>query len=149
MNKQRKTYILLVIVIIIWSIVGFQFLGYMDSGNDLPEEIPYNEFVPKKAKEKELYTVSTHERDPFLDKYSKPKKKVKRKVVIPQEPIIFPSILFKGIIKNGKKELFIIEVNGAQNVFKINQVINEVQVITGTSKEIKIKYKGEIRTFYR
>lgn len=149
MNKQRKTYILLVVVIIIWSIVGFQFFGYMDSGNESPEEREYEKFVPKKTKEKELYTVSAHKRDPFLDKYSKSRKKVKRKVVTPQEPIIFPSILFKGIIKNGKKELFIIEVNGVQNVFKINQKIKEVQVITGTRKEIKIKYKGEIRTFYR
>ncbi|AUC13864.1 hypothetical protein BTO06_01270 [Tenacibaculum sp. SZ-18] len=149
MNKQRKTYILLVAVIIIWSIVGFQFLGYVDSENELPEEIPYEKFVPKEAKEKELYTVSTHERDPFLDKYSRPKKVIRRKEVVPKEPIIFPSILFKGIIKNGDKKLFIIEVDGVQQVFKINKVINEVQVISGTSKKIEIKYKGEIQTFYR
>lgn len=149
MNKQRKTYILLVAVIIIWSIVGFQFLGYLNPDEEIPEEVQHNKFVPKATQEKEKYRVSPHERDPFLGKYNKPKKVVKRAIKVEKEPVHFPQILYKGVITSGNKQLFIITVNGEQKVIRLNQSVNDLKVISGNAKEIKIKYKGEVKTYLK
>ncbi|CAL2063770.1 hypothetical protein [Tenacibaculum sp. 190524A05c] len=147
MNKQRKTYILLAAVIIIWSFVGFQFLGYLESDDEVLSEVAYKKFVPKKAKDKELYKVETHDRDPFLDKYNKPKKKIKFIPKKKKDPVIFPQIRYKGSINNNGKLLFIVTINGSQKIVKLNQVVNEVEVVSGDNKEIKVKYKGEVKIF--
>ncbi|MFY7669777.1 hypothetical protein ACOSP6_01680 [Tenacibaculum sp. MEBiC06402] len=147
MNKQRKTYILLAAVIIIWSIVGFQIFGYLNSGEEELTEVNYKKFTPKQGKEKELYTVATHGRDPFLGRYNQPKKKIVRTVKKEKEPIIFPRIQYKGFIKNKNKKLFILTINGAQKILQIGQVFNDVRVVSGNNREVTLKYKGEVKSF--
>ncbi len=147
MNKQRKTYILLAAVVVIWSFVGFQFLGYLESDNEVLSNVDYKKFVPKEAKKKELYKVTTHARDPFLGKYNRPKNKVKFVPKKKKDSVAFPQIRYKGTINNNGKLLFIIAINGAQHIVKLNQTINELQVVSGNTKEVKIKCKGEVKTF--
>lgn len=147
MKKQQKTYILLTVVILIWSVVIFQFLGYLSSEEEYSTEINYKKFRPKPIQEKEVYKVAVHDRDPFLDTYKTKQKKVARKTPIKAKEVInFPRIHYIGTVKNGRSSSFIISINGSQHIMKLKAMVNDVKLISGNSKEIKLLYKGTYKT---
>ncbi|WP_299627658.1 hypothetical protein [uncultured Tenacibaculum sp.] len=147
MKKQQKTYLLLALVIIVWSIVIFQFFGYVNENEQVLPEVNYANFKPNKFTKKESYKVSVHNRDPFLGTYRVVKKATpKNKKVRKKEPIIFPQIKYKGIIVNGNSKSFIVAIDGRQKIMKLGVKTNDVKLVSGSKKEIKILYKGSYKT---
>ena len=142
MKKQHKTYILIAAVVIVWGVIGFQFFNYLTPNEEKSSRtVSKQNIVRKKVKKKENYVVKRHARDPFLGKLlTTPIKKTKRKKVA--EPVSFPSIIYHGIIESSKKRSFIISINGNQSILKAGQVINDIKLLSGSKKEIKISYKG-------
>ena len=142
MKKQYKTYILIIAVLIVWGIIGVQIFSYLNpKEEELPSLVAEQKSFRKETQVRESYKVKTHQRDPFLGKMTIkpiPIKKTKKK---PVEPVIFPSIVYHGIIESGKNKSFIISVNGVQNVLKEGQTIQEVRLLSGDKKQIKIRYK--------
>jgi hypothetical protein len=148
MSKNQKTYLLLLVVVIVWGAVGFQFYNYYNP--DVPEVrmADSNGFVPMKQTEVTSYTIEPNYRDPFLGKlYKKPKPKSKKRIVQPKPKVVFPSITYNGIIKSGKDYTFIISINGSQEIYKLKQVIKGVELIRGNDKEVKLKYQGATKTY--
>ncbi|CAM1344626.1 hypothetical protein [Tenacibaculum amylolyticum] len=150
MKKQQKTYILGVVVVIVWGIVGYQIFSYANPESEEIAEIDYQKFRPKENKEKELYTVSVHERDPFLDTYKAPPKKKKGNYKPkPKTTIAFPNIVYNGMVANGNTKSFIVTINGAQQIMNRGGVANEVKLLSGTLSKIKIRYKGVTKTIVK
>ncbi len=146
MLKQKKTLILLVAVLVVWGIIGFQIFSYLNPEEEELQEISIEEFSPIVKKQKETYQVKIHKRDPFLGKLLIKPKTVKRPIV-KKDPIIFPSIQYNGIVESNKKKAFVLTVNGQQKVLNKGQTFNEVKLIRGTSKEVLLSYKGKRQTF--
>ncbi|TDQ21839.1 hypothetical protein [Tenacibaculum caenipelagi] len=142
MKKEHKTYILVIVVIIVWGIIGVQvFKHFTPKEVELPVANRQIVFNQNEFSKRENYTVKEHNRDPFLGKsLDAPKKQTKRKKV--DEPINFPSIIYNGMIQSGKNQSYIISINGNQNIQKIGQTINSVKLLSGSKKEIKVSYKG-------
>ncbi|WP_075343325.1 hypothetical protein [Tenacibaculum agarivorans] len=146
MKKQQKTYILLVVVILIWSVVGFQFFGYLNAHTEDIPEINYKKFTPKATQKKERYKVAEHTRDPFLDKYksvAKKKTTSNRKKV---STIPFPNTSYQGIVMNKNSKSFIVTINGNQHIMKTGSVINGVKLVSGNSNTIRLRYQGQTKT---
>ncbi|SNR15448.1 hypothetical protein [Tenacibaculum jejuense] len=148
MKKKQKTYILLVIVIIVWSVVGIQFFRYSHQYEEEIPEINYQKFQPNITAKKETYKVSIHERDPFLGTlHNSAKNKTKKKKKTTQKvPVVFPNIQYKGMISSNDNTSFIITINGKQYIMRTRVKKDDVELISGTKKEIKVLYKGKYKT---
>lgn len=147
MNKKAKTYILLTIVIGIWGTIGYKIYDALN-----PREEPITtsntmvSFAPKEAIEKDTFDISNEHYDPFLNKpyrekqlFSKVKKSNKS-----DKNIVFPSITYRGVIskKRSADNVYILEINGTQQLFKLRKQIEGVKLIRGNKKSVVVTFKG-------
>lgn len=148
MGKKGKTYILLTVVLGIWGTIGYQVYSKMN-----PDEEPITtsntvvSFSPKQAIQKDTFSINADHYDPFLNKpYQKKTANSKtRKSIKPKEAIVFPKMAFKGAISKQKSSnnIYILEINGTQQLFKVGKEIDHVKLIKGTKKSVIISYKGQ------
>lgn len=151
MNKKTKTYLLLTVVLGIWGTIGYQIYSKL-SPDEMPVVVTNSNvsFSPKQVITKDTFSISSAHRDPFLGKpYQKKKtsggKKMVRKKI---DSFIFPQIVYKGAIskQQSKSNIYIIEVNGMQQLFKVGKEFNDVKLIKGTKKSVIISFKGKRKT---
>lgn len=150
MKKEQKTYLLIGIVIIVWGFVGFQIFNYVNPKEEVEQEVAFQKFVPQKQKEMESYEVHTYKRDPFLGKIinqNQPKKRTGKRIV--KQEIMFPNLVYNGIVTNGNKNAFIITINGAQRAIRVGEVFKEVKLIRGNETQITVFYKGKRKDYKR
>jgi hypothetical protein len=147
MNKKGKTYILLAIVLGIWGTIGYQVYAKFN-----PDEQPVVAsntkvtFSPKQAIVKDTFSINTTHRDPFLgtvyqkNQVSSHRKSTKKS----SEAIVFPSVLYKGAIskQQSSQNIYILEINGIQQLFKIGKEIDHVKLLKGSKKSVLISFKG-------
>jgi len=139
MNKKQKTTILLVLVIGIWGLIGYNIYTH------LSPEIPVfeNQFRKKTSTKeatvfKNSFTISTY-RDPFLG----PLKKTKTPSKKPNKTTIqFPEIEYLGSMHGNHTTLYIISVLNQQEIVKIGQQFLGIRLISANKKQITISYKG-------
>lgn len=150
MNNKAKTYILLVTVLAIWGIIGFKILTTLNP--DAPNMMPQNDMVAFKPKTNiavDTFSVQLTERDPFLGTlYIKKKPKAKTKRVKPKEALVWAPIIYHGAIakQQSKTQVFVISINGQQNLMKVGQEVNGIKLVKANAKEIRVTYKGEKKT---
>ncbi len=148
MGKKGKTYILLAVVLGIWGTIGYQVYSKMN-----PEEEPITtsntivSFSPKQDIKKDTFSISADHYDPFLNTpYQKNRTASKtRRSTKPKETIVFPAVTFKGAIskQKSKENIYILEINGTQQLFKVGKEIDHVKLIKGSKKLVVISYKGQ------
>lgn len=151
MKGKVKTYALLIAVLVVWGILGFKVL---DTIKPKQSEIEQNRITtwsaPKVNFVDDKFLIQYIERDPFLGTlYNKGKVNAPTKEKHPRNTLVWIPILYHGAIsKQGSKEkVYVISINGMQQIIKLGQVINEVKLIRATNKEIMVEFKGKIKTF--
>lgn len=146
MKKQQKTYILLVAVLCVWGLIGYQIYSRMNpDALVLEDTVILNKFKRQAVVEAPIYELRKPYRDPFSGKY--PKKKVtkrKAKVVPKREVLPLPKIVFNGAIQNGKKRSYILTINGKQELLKIGETAQKVTLLKVSNTEIKVKFDGRV-----
>lgn len=149
MSKQQKTYLLLIAVLGIWGVIGYQLIAKLypsDSANNKPDSV--QKFKPKKFEKRKVYTINGQYRDPFLGTlHTQKKKKPKRKVVVKKmENVPFPSIVYNGIVE-GATTSYTISVNGKQELFTLGETINKVTLVKADTKKIIVRFGNTSKTF--
>lgn len=147
MKNKKKTYILLVIVLIIWGLLIYKFFSF--ASKDVTSE---NLEIALSVKalaitKRDTFSIDVNYRDPFLGKmYMADKSAVslKRKVKI-KEPVVWPSVVYKGVVSDtkDKKKVFMIIISGHTYLMKEKETEQEVTLKKGDRESIDIKYKGE------
>ena len=144
MTKQQKTVGLLVAVLIVWGAIGYQiFMRLQPNAGTTAIEIQRT-FTPQKYTEKEFYTIKEPYRDPFLGKF--PATKVIRTKKVKKLTVVFPGIVYNGIISGNTSQSYILTINGRQELFKLKETLNEVTLLKATVEEVMISYKGNKKT---
>jgi hypothetical protein len=144
LTKQQKTVGLLVAVLIVWGAIGYQiFMRLQPNSGTTAIEIQRT-FTPQKYTEKEFHTIKEPYRDPFLGKF--PATKVIRTKKVKKLTVVFPSIVYNGIISGNTSQSYILTINGRQELFKLKETLNEVTLLKATVEEVKISYKGNKKT---
>lgn len=147
MKKKNKTYVLLGVVLAIWGIIIFKFIGAFNPPTEEEVLTASDEvFVPKQVKERELFALALDYRDPFLGTVEAPKKKIiKPKKQTPKKAVVSSrSIQYTGFIqqKDAKQQIFFVTVEGQQQMMKVNDTFREVKLVKGTKSSIRVKYNG-------
>lgn len=147
MKKNQKTYLLLVVVVIVWGTIGYQiYQAY--SGQEIttaeihqPRRTNYQASIAQND-----YQIEPDYRDPFLGKiYRKPKPK--KRVKVQKPPVVFPNIVYKGVI-NGETDSYIISINGIQEIFALKQEIKGVKLVRAYQKTVVLQYQKETKKYY-
>ncbi len=143
-NNKGKTYALLVVVLAIWGVVGYQVFSGLNPQPVIEQSAKISAvFKLKQYTEVDTFSIDKLDRDPFLGIIYKPQKKrlKKRK----KQPVNWPQISYQGIIseQKGEQNLYVITINGQQELLKKKETFNEVTLVNGTSEYIRVKYKSE------
>ena len=151
MSKKGKTYLLLTVVLGIWGMIGYQVYSKFNT-----EQIPIVaenstvSFSPKQGIIKDTFSISSAHRDPFLGTVYQKKGKSNKSTYVKKskDTIVFPQITYKGVIskQQSASNIYIIDVNGAQELFKVGKQFNDVKLIKGDKKSVVISYKGKRKT---
>lgn len=129
----------------IWGTIIYKIISGVNP--DLPELTTNQnvaEFNPKPIAQNESFAISDVERDPFLgtlQKKNKPQlKRVKNSVTKPIANA--PTINYSGIVKNGNDQVFILTINGKQYLMHKGQTLNDVKLVSGTSKQVVVRFNN-------
>ncbi len=146
MNKQQKTYGLLIAVLVIWGLIGYQiYIRLNPSTPELEAFTVQNTFKKQQVVETSFYEVKAEYRDPFLGGF--PKKKVRKKrIVKPKEIVRFPRIIYNGVIQGNTSKSYILTINNSQELVKLGQEIQGVKLVMANTKEAIVKFKGVKKT---
>lgn len=146
MKKQHKTYLLLVIVLLVWGIIGFQFVRAINPSTSTTESSARNEkFEPKKIKERDTFSIVADYRDPFLGTVriseDRPKKTSKKPL---EKEIPKKKIAYTGFVTDGSKNqrIYFVTIEGQQLMMDVNDIVHEVKLVKGTKSHIQVSYNG-------
>lgn len=150
MRKNTKTYILLFVVLAIWGFLGFQIIGAFNSDEPEFPIVASNEtFVPKTLKKRDTFSITAHYRDPFLGTIPRSKtvkKKNIKKVTKPEQPK--KNITYSGSVaqNNSGKRMYFLTIDGTQHIIAKNETIADVQLLSGTTESVKVRYGNRTET---
>ncbi|MBS9464164.1 hypothetical protein KIM67_17205 [Flagellimonas sp. 389] len=148
MSKNVKTYLLLGLVLAIWGIIGFRILGVFSPEREAVVAVEKLNFKPKEIVERDTFSILADYRDPFLGTLSATKKKTGTSSR-PKPPVVaFPNIMYTGLItdQQTKANIFFVTIAGKQFLMQKRGMENEVTLISGNGKHIKVRYKGKLKT---
>lgn len=151
MKSKKNLYFLVPAVLIIWSLIGYRIYKAIASPKT-PTNIVINnsEFKPTKINTTKPYNIKANYRDPFLGTMARSSKKKKATSKKTKEVVVFPKIVYKGMIApktKNKPAVYLIQINGKQNFLKVNAIIDEVKLIKGNNKEVVLEYKKTRKSF--
>lgn len=145
MKSKFSTYLLIAAFAGVWGTIIYKVVNGINP--DAPE-IATNqnvaEFNPKPIAENEIFTISDVESDPFLGTLQKKNKPQTRRVInsLTKSTVKAPTINYSGIVKNGNDQVFILTINGKQYLMRRGQSVNEVKLISGTSKQVVVRFNN-------
>ncbi|MGJ8734631.1 MAG: hypothetical protein ACSHW4_15855 [Cellulophaga sp.] len=146
MSKNTKTYVLLVLVVGIWGTIAYTIFSGLSPDHDVNSTNTVSpSFKIETFKVKEKFKIVANYRDPFLGKLPIVKKNNvvrEQKKTTPE-----PNIVYTGFVESSsqKQRMFFVSINGTQHLLKIKASIGDVTLLSGTSKEIKVKYGNTIK----
>ncbi|MEO0525914.1 MAG: hypothetical protein AAFZ89_01740 [Bacteroidota bacterium] len=147
MKKNKKTYLLLVAVVLIWGLIGFKVVAAIDGPSpDATVTTTPVRFTPAPLKERDTFRIVADYRDPFLGTMPTVKKtrSVKRaRSVEPQLPR--KNIGYSGLITgtgSGKK-IFFLTVDGQQLMLSKNESFEGLKLINGDKDKVVVRYNGK------
>ncbi|UOB17896.1 hypothetical protein [Abyssalbus ytuae] len=142
MKNKRNTYLLLILVIVIWGIIAYKIISSLGNNSTPagPEQKFEVSFNPKPVKGIDTFSIKANYRDPFLGTVEKPKSVIVSKPKTTQPPEIEIPVSYSGFIKDKKtrEKIFFVHINGMQHLMKANKEINGVKLVSGNDKEITV-----------
>jgi hypothetical protein len=137
MKFLKNTYVLVVAVVIIWGIIGYNLYNFVKS-DDVSVQVRKDNVPVTHADSVIRYTLLANYRDPFLTSAVKTlhqsnKEISPRKVnVIVQEvhTIEWPKLQYKGLVENSqaRKKIALININGIGSLVKEGDMLGAVRV---------------------
>ncbi|RTY77501.1 hypothetical protein EKL97_15265 [Flavobacterium sp. LS1P28] len=153
MKNKKSIFFLLPIVLLIWGGVLYQFSSFSNTDDSTLNAVPNFNIKPFKLKERKIFSVTVNYRDPFLGKMYAPQQasltkstsKIE-KAPKEEEPIVWPTILYKGIVSDtkGKNRIFMLVITGHSFFMKKGDTQNEIYLKDGDKESVFVKYKNNM-----
>ncbi|SHM96918.1 hypothetical protein [Flavobacterium chilense] len=153
MKNKKNIYILLPIVLFVWGAVLFQLFSFTSSDETIIENNPEFTIKPLKINKRQSFTIDVNYRDPFLGKMyaantvqTTTNTTKTTKVTKPKETLVWPTILYKGLISDtkDKNKIFMLIIDNKNYYMKIGDTENEIFLKSGDKESVYVKYKGNL-----
>ncbi|WP_264536593.1 hypothetical protein [Flavobacterium sp. N1736] len=154
MKNKKNIYILLPLVLFVWGAVLFQVFSFAKSDETIP--LSNSEFTikPLKINQRQSFAINVNYRDPFLGKAYAPQTAISLKKnnskssqpAKPKETLVWPTILYKGMISDtkDKTKIFMLIIDNKNYYMKIGDTENEIFLKSGDKESVYVKYKGNL-----
>lgn len=160
--KKKVNIILLFVVIILWGVVIYRYVGHYFLSETIPnssylKDDNYAKYIIRK---KDTFTPQVSSRDPFLGRIalSSPQKVIlnnsqKRSVVkevnVSKKQVIFPLIRYYGFIKAAeqKDEVVLLGVDGKFVRLKARQEFKGLSIVQHKKDSIEVSFNKERKWF--
>lgn len=154
MKNKKNIYILFPLVLFVWGAVLYQVFSFTKSDEIVTSINPEFNVKPLKINQRESFDINVNYRDPFLGKMyaaqtvstiktgiSKTKKESK-----PKEILVWPIILYKGMVSDSKEKnkIFMLIIDNKNYYMKIGDTENEIFLKSGDKESVYVKYKGNL-----
>ena len=152
MKNKKFSKIILLALLAIFAVVLYIRFANFNATEENNHSQPTTSFTPPKAKAKSNFSLLPIERDPFLgglySNSKKKKKKIKTNIPIKNKKP-WPLVKYQGLVsnKNATKQIFMLTVNGKQQLLSKGDTFNEVEVVKGTAEKILVRYQGKTKEF--
>ncbi len=148
LKGKKGLYVLLPLVVFIWGAIIYQVTDAFSDDDPLVTDTTSITFSKIEGKERDRFSIGEVTRDPFLGTMYKPKKEPVKKVVQKTQKIevIWPTITYKGMV-TGSPIIYLVEINGVDQLMQRNDVISEVKLIKGSSSWVQLRCKGATKRF--
>lgn len=156
--KKNKTFILLIVTLVIWSIIGYQIYISLFSKPDRAVIIPSARTVNEKEAPVD-YKLILNYPDPFLkNQVSKKTQEIRPKIAKPASekieqlvPLDWGKIVFYGILKNNSSTHIIasLSYNGNDYFVAKGDMIGSIQVHHITPDSVGLLQNGELKYFWK
>ncbi len=150
LKSKKGLYVLLPVVVFIWGAIIYQVVGAFDDNEPVISNTISIPLLEIKTKERKQFDLGTIDRDPFLGTiYRQKKSPPKNTKSIVKKEITWPSIVFKGLVsgKNTKNTIFLIAINGTDQLMKPGDVVSDIKLIKGSPTSIQLRHKGKVKKF--
>lgn len=153
-KSKRNTYILLVVVLVIWGLIIYKFFTYRQSGTAMSQTSVEQGLArkPIDVKKPEVFTIEVNYRDPFLGKMNQTGQVKKSNVLRKKEvqPTVWPSIIYKGVVSDSKekKKVFMLLIDQKPFFMKEKQLEGGVLLKSGDRKSITVQYEKQENKIY-
>ena len=135
-------------VIATWGYMFYEFFSYGSTDSTIQRKSNFS--VPKAENARpDTFSISGDYRDPFLGKTVEERTSNAPKTKAPPPPLKaalpWPKITYGGVIKNQKssKQLYLLQVNGSDNIIKEGDVISDVQLTKAWKDSIQVVFQKE------
>lgn len=159
MKSKKNIYILLPIVLLIWGAVMYQFFYF--STTEKSQATISTAFFYKtiNIKKRDTIAINVNYRDPFLGKMyvekgngivGKKKTTNLKKTQKIVEPIVWPVIVYKGIVSDIKEKniVYMLIINGQTFLMRKGETENEIFLKEGDRESVYVKYKGNLNLIF-
>lgn len=148
MSKNVKTYALLGLVLIVWGIIGFKVVKALS-----PQPEPVAAFSPttsfaEPTGKRDTFALLSDYRDPFLGTLPAAQRKTPPRPA-PKKAVPKKSIVYSGLVSQSDNVMFFVSIDGQQHIMSKNQKINDVCLLSGNEKSIRVRYNGITETIAR
>lgn len=152
MKKNQKTYILLVVVLAIWGILGFRILSAVNPDDSLPNtHTAISDFKPTAPKARDTFSILANYRDPFLGTLPKSVVKARKPKKIAPAPVVKRNLSFTGHIRDQKSDqvIFFVNIDGRQHMMSLTDEVDGVRLLKGNEDQITVLYENHRETIKR
>ena len=150
MKNKKNIKVLLPLVVIIWGILIFKIVDAFRPDDMNLQQGVVSSFKAPSVKEKEQFNLIAVESDPFLGTpYAKSSKKDNRAIKKVQNETPWPNIQYLGLVSdnNSKSKIFIISINGQQQLLAAGEITQDVKVVKGNSESVTLRFNGHTQVY--
>ena len=152
--KNKGTYILVPLVIIIWAVIGYRLFKYLNADKvEIHEAKKAELHILQQNFTPDTFSILANYRDPFLNVNNTPAR-VHKTVGPLSKPVVksdkpWPAIAYHGLIKNDalNRAYAMISINNKLKNLAVNDEFDGVQVINMNRDSICVSFNMERRTF--
>lgn len=153
MKNKKNIYVLLPIVLFVWGAVLFQLFSFTSSDEIVTANNSELTIKPLKFNKRQSFSIDVNYRDPFLGKMYAENNALKPKgnssavkTAKPKETLVWPVILYKGLISDtkDKNKIFMLIIDNKNYYMKIGDTENEIFLKSGDKESVYVKYKGNL-----
>ena len=161
MNKKTKNIILIVLVLSIWTVIGWQIYSSLYSeGSEVFIRNTTERIESKKTEEKIEYTLVMDYPDPFdYEKKNLVPKNTQTRIVrpkktvsaAPKKSISWGKIIYYGMFSNNSnsKKVGSGNINGTTVTFNEGDTILGIEVMKIYADSVQLQKEGELKYFYK
>ncbi|MDC8005217.1 hypothetical protein POV27_14240 [Aureisphaera galaxeae] len=151
MKNKKNIRILLPLVVAIWALLIYKMVDAFSDDSNPVAQTQIGSFKAPDIKPKEEFSLLAVESDPFLGTvYKKKRKKTSGATSsAPKKDIAWPTIQYLGLVADGgsSDKVFIISINGQQQLIRSGETLENVKVIRGNKEKITLRFEGQTQEF--